>query len=254
MNADPQLVAEAKPRVVGWSRQRWMVFVALAFVAHVTLIFIFGAKKSPPQHVATRVPQLQFAGGGNVLVALTDPTLFALPHVADFAPVNWLRPDEATEPAFHWTEPPPFLMIAGDSLGAIFHAFMQTNRFPATELNLKPEPQATMLFTRFELPLPQESTLHLSGQIAQRQLLKQIEVPTLPCNDVIRPSRVQVLVDENGNVVSDVLLESSDFSKADQAALELARRARFVPEPGLMFGTMTFYWHTVPTNAPVKTP
>lgn len=250
MNAEPQLIAEEKSRVLGWSRQRWIFFISLAFVAHIALIFIFGAKHVRPQRVATRVPQLQFAGNENALVALTDPTLFALPHLADFAAVNWLRPNVIIQPAFRWTEPPPFLMIAGDSLGATFNAFMQTNRFPATELNLKPEPQATMLFTRFELPLPQKSTLHRSGRIAQRQMLNQIEAPTLRYNDVLKPSRVQVLVDENGNVVSDVLLESSEFNKADQIALELARRARFVPEPGLMFGIMTFNWHTVPTNAP----
>ena len=82
-------------------------------------------------------------------------------------------------------------------------------------------------------------------------MLNQIEVPSLPYNDVIKPSRVQVLVDEQGNVASDVLLGSSDYDAADQKALELARTARFVPSPGLMFGEMIFNWHTVATtNAP----
>ena len=69
-------------------------------------------------------------------------------------------------------------------------------------------------------------------------------------NDVIAPSRVQLLVDKNGDVVSVVLLETSGYDPADQTALALARSLRFVPAEKLMFGEIIFNWQTVPTSAP----
>ncbi len=85
-------------------------------------------------------------------------------------------------------------------------------------------------------------------------------VPSLPYNDVIPPSQVQVLVDAAGKVVSAVLLppdnlleSAGHYDAADRRALELARAARFAPAPRLTFGRLIFNWHTVPvtsTNEP----
>ncbi len=75
--------------------------------------------------------------------------------------------------------------------------------------------------------------------------------PPLPRNDVLAPSTVQLLVDTAGNVASAVVPEPNadhDYD-ADQLALQLVRNLRFAPAPRLMFGEITFTWHTVPTNA-----
>ena len=82
--------------------------------------------------------------------------------------------------------------------------------------------------------------------------------------DVIAPSKVQVLVDEAGAVVSAVLLPpdnragaAAQYDPADQRALELARAARFAPSSRLTVGQMIFNWRTVPppaTNAPASLP
>ncbi len=69
-------------------------------------------------------------------------------------------------------------------------------------------------------------------------------------DDVIPPSRVQLLVDQNGNIDSAVLLESSGDDAADQQALGLARALRFAPADKPMFGEIIFNWHTVPASAP----
>jgi hypothetical protein len=91
-----------------------------------------------------------------------------------------------------------------------------------------------------------------------------MNLPSLPFADVIAPSRVQVLVDEAGDVVSAIVLPSdnnlealSHYDTADQRALELARAARFAPSPRLTIGQMIFTWHTVPppaTNSPAASP
>ena len=87
-----------------------------------------------------------------------------------------------------------------------------------------------------------------------------INLTIWPYANVIAPSKVQVLVDAAGNVVSAVLLPpdsgftaADQYDKADQRALELARAARFAPASRLTVGRMIFNWHTVPppaTNAP----
>ncbi|HEY2330248.1 MAG TPA: energy transducer TonB [Verrucomicrobiae bacterium] len=249
-SAETQTLAEPKISGEGWSFQRWIFWIAFAFAAHVAFIFLFGAKKPAAPRAVTNVPQIHFVASGNELVALTDPTLFALPHAEDFTPAEWLRPPVVEQPEFRWTEPPPFLPPTTENLGASFHAFMQTNQFANLGLDFKPEPRLAAPVVKIESALPQNSSLQLYGELARRRMLNPISVPTLAWNDVIAPSRVQALVDADGNVVSVVLLESSEYEVADQKALELARAARFVPAAGLMFGELIFNWHTVPANTP----
>ena len=251
MNAEPQPLAETKRTDEGWSLQRWVLLIVFAFAAHLALISFSAPKRPLTPRPVVNVPQLHLADGNNDLIALTDPTLFALPHAVEFDAFVGLHLNTFVQQTFRWTEPPPFLPISPATLGANFAGYMQTNRFSAATLDFKPEPQFALAFEKLESVLPQASTLQIFGEITHRRMLNQIDVPSLPYNDVIKPSRVQALVDENGNVVSDALLGSSEYAAADQKALELARKARFAPEPGLMFGEMIFNWHTVATtNAP----
>ena len=127
---------------------------------------------------------------------------------------------------------------------------MQTNRFATVTLNFKPEPLITMPQADIESALPQNSTWQLAGEISGRRILNILVAPTLAVNDVIAPSRVQLLVDKSGNVTSAVLLETSGYNDADQKALELARTLQFVPADKLTFGEIIFNWHTVPVSAP----
>lgn len=251
MNAESQPLADGNAPDKSWTRSCWALVIALALAAHVALIFTFGSNKQIIPRPATNFPQIHLADAHDELVALTDPTLFALPHAIEFDAFAGLHLNTFVQQSFRWTEPPPFLPISPAALGANFTSYMQTNRFSSVALDFKLNPQVAIPLVKIESALPTTSTLQLSGEITQRQMLNQIDVPSLPYNDVLKPSRVQVLVDENGNVVSDVLLGSSEYAMADQTALKLARKAQFAPEPGLMFGEMIFNWHTVATtNAP----
>ena len=240
--------SEAVPKT-GWSWKKIVTLIVLAFAAHLAFLFIFGAKKNPTPRVVTAAPQFELATGDPELIALDDPTLFALPHIEDFAPAVWRNMPDIAQPSFRWTEPPPFLPPPAESLGATFNVFMQTNRFVQAQFNLKPEPILSAPDVPVISMLPTVSTVRVGLNLAHRNLLEAISVPTLTNNDVIAPSRVQVLVDTNGWVVSDVLLGSSDYDKADQLALALARAARFAPANQLMFGDLIFHWHTVPEPA-----
>jgi hypothetical protein len=245
-----------------WTYGRWLMFIALIYAAHVILLFAFGAQKPIVPRPVANVPALQLADGAGEWFALNDPTLFALPHPRDSAAAVRMRAPVPAQPSFQWTEPPGWLALSDRELGAVFNQFMETNHFADLELQLKPPLKLSSPGAPVEPVLAQTSTLLIQGDLARRSLLSQIEVPSLPYNDVIAPSRVQVVVDAAGNVISSVLLPSDNpleaaghLDDADRRALELARAARFAPAPRLSIGRLVFNWHTVPmagTNLPAR--
>jgi hypothetical protein len=141
---------------------------------------------------------------------------------------------------------------------------MQTNQVAGFAPPLKPPVRLSTPALPIEPALAQVSTMRVAGDLTQRRLLSPMDLPSWPYADVIAPSKVQLLVNEAGDVVSAVLLPSdnnlealSHYDVADQRALELARAARFAPAPRLTIGQMIFTWHTVPppaTNSPVSSP
>jgi hypothetical protein len=241
-----------------------LTIIALVFAAHVALLFVFGGRKQIVPRAVTNVPTLRLADDSSELLALNDPTLFVLPHQKDFASAIWLQTAALKQPSFRWTEPPRWLPLSADELGLAFNQFMQTNHFAGFELQLKPPLKLSAPGLPVEPALAQNSALRVEGELAQRQLPSPINLTNWPYANVIAPSKVQVLVDAAGNVISTVLLPpdsgftaADQYEKADQRALELARAMRFTPSSRLTVGRMIFNWHTVPppaTNTPAALP
>jgi len=256
-------IAGPKPPDEGWSQKKWLTVVAIIFAAHLAIIFALGEKKQAVPLAATNVPNLKLADNSGEMLALDDPTLFAQPHLEGFAGPA-LRNQQLGQ--FHrqdWTEPPRWLPLSAENLGAPFSRFVQTNFFAGHPLDFKPKAKLSAP-PAVEPALPQYSTLQIAGGLVQRRLLNEINLPSLPYDDVIAPSVVQVFVDAAGNVVSAVLLPSENSVEAaghaeigDTKALQIARALRFAPSSRLTFGKLTFNWHTVPiavTNAPAGPP
>jgi hypothetical protein len=249
---------ETKSRRKGWPMSRWLLLIVLVLAAHVVLIFIFSTRKPITPRAVTNVPELELAGGSGEWLALNDPTLFALPSREGFAGPAWLEPPPLHVHMVDWTEPPRWLQLPTEELGAIFSQFMQTNRFVNFQFPLKLPVQITVPLVPLEPTLAQTSTLHVEGDLAKRPLLTPMKLPSWPYGDVIAPSRIQVLVNAAGDVISAVLLPSKNPGEihdadADQRALDLARAARFASAPSLTVGQLIFDWHTVApvaTNAP----
>jgi hypothetical protein len=241
----------------GWSRPRMLRLIAVVFLAHVALIFIFGARKPVVPRPAKDVPQLTLAGGQNELLALTDPTLFALPHADEFTP-----PFQITN-TFHWPNPMRWLSLT-DTLAGTADSLAQPVRFDVTHLDFKPQPKLNVPDSQFPPAFPQTSTVRLAGDLARRQWVAAPQLPSWIDNDVLQPTIVQVLVDAEGNVVSDVLQPEresepvgADQAAADQKALELARGTHFLPAARPTLGLMIFDWLTLPvpaTNSPAASP
>jgi TonB family protein len=229
-----------------WTRRRWLTLVTLVFAAHVGLIFLFGQKGQIVPRPLKNVPAMKLANARDELLALDDPTLFALPKQEDFA--AWLKMEDAQPPSFRFAEPPRWLPLRPENLGAAFQQFMQTNYFAGYQLDFKPRPELSEPVLPVEPAPAQNSILQIGGELARRKLLDEINPPSLPCDDVIAPSNVQALVDAAGNVVSVVLLESSGLDTADSRALGLARAARFAPAKNPTVGRMIFNWRTIPVT------
>jgi hypothetical protein len=242
--------ASAEMSASNWSRKKILWLILFAFGAHLAFIFLLGARKTAAPRPIINVPVLHLADNSDELIRLTDPTLFALPHAEDFTAAIWTKPFPVEPPSFRYTEPPPFLPPTAARLGAAFKTFMQTNRFAQRQIAFKPEPQLVIPTTPIVSVLPQKSTWQLGGELARRKIVHAISAPTLTLNDVLSPSRVQLLVDSSGNVISAVMLETSGDITADNTALTLARALQFAPSNKIQFGEINFHWHTVPVATP----
>ncbi len=243
----------------GWTRKKFFFLIVLALVLHLALIFAFGTKKQFVPRTVTKVPQLQFASRADELLELDNPALFALPNPRSFSTAIWQQPPDVATPTFLHSALPCELP-APQNLGTDFQQFMQTNRFETFEPSFQPATMTVGPVSSIEPALPQRSTLEFTGGIAQRQLLASPALPSLGLNDVLPPSKIQILVDRSGNVASAILLPPESpleatgrADKGDTNALIFVRDLKFTPAARLAFGEVVFHWHTVPltdTNAP----
>ncbi len=256
MNAAPTATNEC-----AWTRQRWVVFIGIAFAAHVGLIFAFGDRAAIVPRIVVHAPTMQYMTHRSEREQLDDPTLFALPHLNGFAGAAWLPRPQIEFAPFRWTEPPRLLALSGDQLGASFQQQLALKDFPRLEVEILPPSEPTSL-----PPLDRtfitarRSVPSLGGELTHRRWLNApTTLPSWPAADLLTNSVVQVWVDANGQILSTALLLPGSGSKeADQLAIKLARNARFAPLPGnrakLTPGTLIFEWHTVPQTDSIPVP
>jgi hypothetical protein len=202
------------------------------------------------------------------LLALQDPTLFALPHRQGFSGPAWLKGPAIPNPPSGWSEAPRPLPLCVTQLGAFVVQQPGTNLFTPRELPLAPEPEASLAGSPL-LPLSPEQSrlLRIEGPLADYRLLTTLDLPSWQYNGILTNTVVQLVVDAEGRPRAWTLLFGSGYPRADDHALAQARTARFeIPGgPGhdgfsastaatrLIRGLLVFEWHTVPlppTNAP----
>lgn len=251
--------AEPQP----WSVRRWSVAIAIVFAIQVASVFWL-EDRSVPHPRRPVAPVFRFSHSGmDELLALQDPTLFALPHLRGFSGTAWLITKPLGFPPALWPEPERFLALDTHTLGAAFESFVRTNLPPSFAVipNVHPEP---VLVDYVPIaPQSRESRLRIEGDLARRKLLTVPHLASWTNADFLTNSIVQLLVDGKGNTVSCVLLRQPSVTpsvvqdEADQQALRLARSARFQPASslpaadfdspaGLCIGKMIFEWQTIP--------
>jgi TonB family protein len=254
-----------------WPRRRWWTLVALAFSIQLGLIFWLSDRSPVPPHRPAIFPALRLAGNAAAeLLALNDPTLFALPHRQGFSGLAWLGIPRPPFRSFEWSEEPCWLQFSVQPPGVAFNPVAEIDNLSLRSTLARPEPEPTLPES---LPLaagPTQSTLRVEGDLAGRKLIQPIALPSWPYKDILTNSVVQVVVDSEGRPVSvPVLLSSSGYNEADKHALQQTKTARFESVshdgPGttpdllaqLSWGKLVFVWHTLPmppTNAPLSAP
>jgi TonB family protein len=244
--------------------------VGLIFGVQLALIFWLGDTSPIRSRPAAPALTLKLAGSTSAeLLALRDPTLFALPRQQGVpTPARLTTPRPEPHP-FAWPERTNYPPLAINQPGAAFNRFVETNAFNPLPPPANPLPELTLP----ELPplaiSAEHSTLRLEGSLARRELLTPLQLRSWQNAEILANSVVQIVVDAEGRPVSVTLLSGSGSKAADQQALELASAARFEPlgrTPAgtaltaagqLGWGRMIFRWHTLPlrpTNSPAASP
>jgi hypothetical protein len=235
------------------------------FGVQLGLIYWLGKPQPLPPPLPARPadfpPSLSLSGPAAAdVLALSDPTLFALPHRENFSGPAWLNIREQEPPVIQ--ESTPWLALDQEQLGDELQNYMATNRptdaslFDKSDLRLK---QPLVPNTQ---PFSTPSTLRLRGDLTRRRLLNPPSLPAWPSADILTNTVVDVLVAADGIPIRPTLHVPAGFPEADRYALREVRKARFEPllatnpaNPleGLVWGQFVFEWQTLPlhvTNNP----
>ena len=250
-----------------WTWRRWCLLIALIFCSQLGFIFLLADKSPHPVRSSSPAPTLAVVeDSSSEMLALTDPTLFALPHQLGFSGPAWMKIPQVPSRSFEWTAEPSWLALPIDQPGNASTVLADTNQteFLTTLALFEPEPSVTEPV--FAPSFRQKSEFRLGEGLQQRQLKMSPKLPSWPHSDFLTNTVVQLFISAEGLPVSTpVLLSSSGLKAADDFALAQASAARFEPiineGPGrstsplanATWGTMIFEWHTLPlsaTNAP----
>jgi len=248
-----------------WGRRRWLTTVGVVLAGQLLLVFLLS---SPPARKAGARPQRSLyrmmtspATQQQVSQApwLEDPAVFALISPRGFSGPVWRELPRFEQPSAEWSEPPRWLGLDVARLGEPLQPGPEGRR-PAVQRMVEKPPVTAPVAALLPEQSITNSTLRLEGDVADRQLLTAPELPGWPHEDVLLPSVVQVLVNEDGAVVSATLLAASGLPAADERALQLARAARFAAAsggrhpPALTWGRMIFHWRALEASVAAPSP
>jgi hypothetical protein len=250
-----------------WPWRRWCFLIVLVFALQVSAIYWLG-DNTPVRPRQTRpAPTLHLSGNASgELLALSDPTLFALPHRQGFSGEAWLKMPPIPTTSFTWTEPPRWLLVATQELGASLHRVIESYSFDQIQTSSRTEPELVLPKVLAGEPPATRSNFRLRAGLENRRLLTPLDVPVWPNTDLLTNTIVKVLVNAEGIPISAALLSSSGLKAADDYARDLARSARFEsvavsgpqrtdsPIAGLSIGEILFEWRTVPVPSTNSTP
>jgi hypothetical protein len=255
-------MTSAPTEIPPWSGRRWIAFSVIVFVVQLALIFWLSDRRPAEVRSANPSPDLRFAGEDSAdLLALLDPTLFALPNPRSFSGKAWLQAPPILFRPLDWSEPAAWLPLQTHQLGAVFQRLIRTNTFGAPQLPEMPIPQSFPPDIAVTPLARDQSELQVAGGLTGRRLINPVTLGPWPHTDMLTNTVVQLVVDTLGVPRSATLLVSSGLKSADSAAIEAAHGMRFEPLPEvdssagrdplnqLQWGQLVFAWQTVPMPA-----
>jgi hypothetical protein len=230
------------------SRKRWLVIVF--FIGLQLLMIVWLSERAPlhPRKAAAHPAILLAAHAQNDILPLTDPTLFPSTHPDGFSGLAWLNVAPHGYLPRETGAAPQLLSIEPDGFGDIVGSLPNVK----TPITLGPIGWIAQISTLSDAApvaaFPTNSVVTLSRGTTARGLLSVPPLKSWPCDDVLPPSVVQVLIDKRGVPISAVLLTTCGFKPADVYAVDMARTALFEPASDTASGSLVFHWHTLPAT------
>jgi len=236
---------------------RWIGWVTVVFLLQIALIFWLSDYSRSQVRKPAAAPAIHLAGAGSAeLLALSDPTLFALPHFRSFSGEAWLKPPGSPNHWFEWTEEPRWLTASPAEFPRADNIASQTTRLDAFEVVSASAPQPPSLVIAAPPQFREKSALKITGALANRRLPRLPELPSWKFTDLMTNTVVGLVVDGEGIPRSERLLVRSGLKEADDYGLKITRELRFEPLPGaeragssvalqMMWGELVFQWHGI---------
>jgi hypothetical protein len=240
-----------------WTRPKCIGVIGLILVLQIGLIFWLSDPRPAVVRKPAAAPALALLDQAPAAwLALENPALFALPQGEGFSGQSWFRVPPLPFHPFDWDEPPQWLVLQPGQLGIAFNVIGQTTNAPPETGPARPAPELTLPQVATARIAAPESNLRVEGDLAARQLLSTLRLPSWPGDELLTNTVIQVIVDPAGSPVSFTLLSRSGHKPADDFAVELARGVRFSPAPikapdrqgilgCLSYGTLVFSWQTI---------
>jgi hypothetical protein len=242
-----------------WTGRRFLLAVALLFLAQVGIILLVG---EPPGKVvseaaapvvfrALAAPMDQEQISQSFFVA--DPTVFASATPHGFSGRAWLRFQPVKYAPADELEAPSPLALDTRHLGTKLPLGEATNQVPF-ELAEQRGPQLEPLPVFPTQSLARRQSLYyLEGPLAGRQIGPVFSLPSWPANQLLTNSVVQFAVNRSGEVVMHRLASRCGLPDADMEALSITRKLRFSPSgagaPEILWSKAIFQWQTLELNA-----
>ena len=235
----------------GNRKRRWGIWVVAVFVLQGSLLYWV----SDPTNPETERPRSNLAlmpGADAAAVealAQEDPEALSLPNAKGLSGI-WMQPGALEHELHRWTAPDISVPFPSNLITAPLEAALASNAPPRGTAFVKPAPRLTVV----EVPsvqLRKTNWLQIAGGLAGRKLERTAPVVSSRNHSaLLRPSRVQVMVDSDGRVFTGALIDSCGLESADRLALEVAlKKLRFAPATNeLTTGDLVFYWHVNPNT------
>lgn len=214
-----------------WSTRKLGIAIGIAVVSQAVLIFLFSARGDFKPRTADIRPSIQLLTGVRPeWLRLTDPSLFARTHPDGVSAAAWLDVPEHNYRPAEPPDAPAWLPPSPADLGRTFQDYVKNFAPDGPPLRSWQPPAATAP-TRLRYPPMPDSQVRAYGTLAKRGIASTPALPSWSSSEILGHTRVQVLVDVWGNPMSAALLQSCGLKEADAAALDIARRMVFGPEP-----------------------
>ena len=184
-------------------------------------------------------------------LAMEDPLSLGQPRADGFSSV-WLKSKATPHELSRWTPPHVPLSPETNIVETVLKEVLGNQAQAEFRSFQKPPPKLTTVIVP---PLKQEtmSRLKLAGGLEGRSLASQVTLKNNWNHEVfLKPTRLQMVVDPLGRVLSGVQLAGSGNQGADEMAMTLAlKQIRFnALTDGTEYasGELEFHWHTDPNS------